>query len=256
VGMFQEYLPKYGILLPENPNVLNIGCGNSVTWNYLALTFYLASQGLGMPNYVGVDVEEAAFADAKKALNGLVQFVSGDAQHLTDFVTGRYELVVVEHPNLTTSPEGPRIWRRVFEETAEVLNEDGGLILTSFWLNDHIPAQVALERARFRVLFSGRNKYPGKTFDRAANDEALAFDKYVLIAKKGSSRRETESTGSSREGHSPQGDIGRWPKAKGARRKQVSVGCSSCREPCALCLAPQAREQPSQLHRKRGPNVQ
>jgi hypothetical protein len=194
VRMFQEYLPKYGILLPENPNVLNIGCGNSVTWNYLALTLYLASQGLGMPNYVGVDVEEAAFADAKKALNGLVQFVSGDAQHLTDFMTGRYELVVVEHPNLTTSPKGPRIWRRIFEETSEVLHEDGGLILTSFWLNDHIPAQVALERAQFRVLFSGRNKYPGKIFDRATNDEALAYDKYVLIAKKESSPEGLEQT--------------------------------------------------------------
>ena len=187
VMMLEEYLLPYGIRLPENPNVLNIGCGNSVTWNYLALTFYLAGQGLGAPNYVGVDVEEAAFADAKKALDGLVHFVCGDAQHLTDFVRGRYELIVVEHPNLTTSPQGPKIWRRIFEEAAKVLDDDGGVILTSFWLNDHIPAQVALERARFCVLFSGRNKYPGKTFDRAANGERLAFDKYVLVAKKGSS---------------------------------------------------------------------
>jgi hypothetical protein len=194
VRMFEEYLPRYGILLPENPNVLNIGCGNSVTWNYLALTFYLASQGLGMPRYVGIDVEEAAFADAKKALKGLVQFVSGDAQHLTDFVTGRYELIVVEHPNLTTSPKGPRIWRRIFEETATVLDDKGGLILTSFWLNDHIPAQLALERAGFHVLFSGRNKYAGKTFDRAANDEELAYDKYVLLAKKGGLGRKPEQT--------------------------------------------------------------
>jgi SAM-dependent methyltransferase len=192
--MFEEYLPQYGILLPENPNVLNIGCGNSVTWNYLALTIYLASQGLGMPHYVGIDVEEAAFENAKKALNGLVQFVSGDAQHLTEFVTGRYELIVVEHPNLTTSPKGPRMWRRIFEETAEVLDDKGGLILTSFWLNDHIPAQLALERAGFRVLFSGRNKYAGKIFDRAANDEELAYDKYVLLARKGGLGRKPEQT--------------------------------------------------------------
>ncbi|MEJ2723237.1 MAG: class I SAM-dependent methyltransferase [Deltaproteobacteria bacterium] len=187
VMMLKEYLLPYGIRLTENPNILNIGCGNSVTWNYLALTFYLADLDLGKPNYTGIDVEEAAFDEAKKALEGLVHFVRGDAQHLMDLVTGPYELIVVEHPNLTTSRQGPKIWRRIFEETAKVLDDDGGLILTSFWLNDHIPAQVALGRAGFRVLFSGRNKYPGKTFDRAQNGERLAFDKYVLIAKKGNS---------------------------------------------------------------------
>jgi hypothetical protein len=184
VMMLKEYLPKYGITLPENPHVLNIGCGNSVKWNYLAVTFYLASQGLGMPHYVGLDIQEDAFADAKKALDGLVHFVSGDARQLTDLVTGKYQLVVVEHPNLTTSRQGPKTWRKIFEETAEVLDDHGGVILTSFWLNDHLPAQVALERAGFRILFSGRNKYSGKEFDRASNGEALEFDKYVIIAKK------------------------------------------------------------------------
>jgi SAM-dependent methyltransferase len=182
--MLEEYLLPNGIRLPGNPNVLNIGCGNSVTWNYLAVTFYLASRGLGMPHYVGLDRQEEAFADAKKALEGLVYFVKGDAQRLTDLVTGRFELIVVEHPNLTTSPQGPTIWRRIFEQTAKVLDNDGGVILTSFWVNDHIPAQVALERAGFRILFSGRNKYPGKTFDRAGNGETPAFDKYVLVARK------------------------------------------------------------------------
>jgi len=197
VMMLKEYLPKYGITLPENPHVLNIGCGNSVKWNYLAVTFYLASQGLGMPHYVGLDIQEDAFADAKKALDGLVHFVSGDARQLTDLVTGKYQLVVVEHPNLTTSRQGPKTWRKILEETAEVLDDHGGVILTSFWLNDHLPAQVALERAGFRILFSGRNKYSGKEFDRASNGEALEFDKYVIIAKKATAGvgREKETHG-------------------------------------------------------------
>jgi hypothetical protein len=57
-------------------------------------------------------------------------------------------------------------------------------VLTSFWVNDHIPAQVALERSGYRVLFSGTNKYPGRHFDTANNGEPLYIDKYILIAKK------------------------------------------------------------------------
>lgn len=65
-----------------------------------------------------------------------------------------------------------------------LLCEGGGAILTSFWLQDHIPAQVALERAGYRVLFSGRNKFPGKYFDIAENGESLRYHKYIAVAKR------------------------------------------------------------------------
>jgi SAM-dependent methyltransferase len=185
--MLSEYLPKCGITLCENPSVLNVGCGNNVKWNYLGVTLYLANQGLGMPNYVGVDIEEKAFAEAKETLDGLVNFVVGDAQNLTDFLTGAYQLAIFEHPNFTTSPEGPKVWQRVLRETAKLLDMSGVLILTSFWLNDHMPAQVALERVGYDIVYNGRNKFPGKKFDTADNGEPLAFDKYIIVAKKGSS---------------------------------------------------------------------
>jgi hypothetical protein len=182
--MLMAYLPECGIQLPQNPNVLNVGCGNSVKWNYLGVTLYLAHQGLGAPHYVGVDLKEEAFADAKKALGSLVTFVACDACKLTDFLAGTYQLAVFEHPNLTTSPDGPKIWGKIFQETAKLLDEDGSLILTSFWLNDHIPAQVALERNQYRILHNGTNRFPGRKFDTASNGESLEHDKFIIIAKK------------------------------------------------------------------------
>jgi SAM-dependent methyltransferase len=186
VKMLSEYLPKCGITLCENPSVLNVGCGNNVKWNYLGVTLYLADQGLGMPNYVGVDMEEEAFAEAKEALDGLVNFVAADAQNLTDFLTGAYQLAIFEHPNLATSPEGPKVWQKILQETAKLLDVNGAIILTSFWLNDHMPAQVAVERAGYDIVYNGRNKYPGKRFDTADNGEPLEFDKYIIVARKGS----------------------------------------------------------------------
>ncbi len=187
VKMLSEYLPKCGITLCENPGVINVGCGNNVKWNYLGVTLYLANQGLGMPNYVGVDMKEEAFAEAKEALDGLVNFVAGDAQNLTDFLTGTYQLAIFEHPNFATSPGGSKVWQKILEETAKLLDVNGAIILTSFWLNDHLPAQVALERTGYDMLFNGRNKFPGKRFDTAANGEPCEFDKYIIVAKRGPS---------------------------------------------------------------------
>jgi len=186
VKMLSEYLPKCNVPLCENPSVLDIGCGNNVKWSYLGVALYLANQGLGVPNYVGVDIKEGAFAEAKETLNGLVSFVVGDAQDLTGFLTGTYQLAIVEHPNLATSPEGPKVWQKIFRETSKLLDVDGAVILTSFWLNDHMPAQVALERAGYDIVFNGKNKFPGKRFDTATNGEPCEFDKYIIVAKKDS----------------------------------------------------------------------
>jgi hypothetical protein len=187
VKILSEYLPKCGVTLCENPGVINVGCGNSVKWNYLGVTLYLANQGLGMPYYVGVDIEEEAFAEAKEALDGLVKFVTGDAQHLTDFLSGTYQLAILEHPNFSTSTEGSKVWQRILQETAKLLDVNGAMILTSFWLNDQMPARVAVERAGYDIVYNGRNKFPGRRFDTAENGEPLAFDKYVIVAKKGAS---------------------------------------------------------------------
>lgn len=180
-----EYLPRYNISLGKNPRILNIGCGKNVTWNFLGVIFYLASQDLGFPDYVGVDVTEEAFEEGKSVLADLVTFVPCDARDLGIHVKGPFHLVIVEHPNLSTSPEGPRVWRKIFQEARELLDEKGVLILTSFWLNDHIPAQIALERCDYRILYSGKNQFPGRQFDTSSSGEPLIMGKYILLARKG-----------------------------------------------------------------------
>ena len=108
VRMLREYLPEGDIPLPQNPRILNIGCGNNVTWNYLGMVLFLAQEGLGAPRYVGVDIKEEAIAHARKKLEGLVDFVVGDARHLTRFLSGPFHLAVFEHPNLKGPESGGR----------------------------------------------------------------------------------------------------------------------------------------------------
>ncbi len=181
--MLQEYLPKGKLSLPRNPRILNIGCGKNVTWNYLGTALFLAEEGLGIPHYVGVDIRGEALVHVRETLEGLADFVVGDARHLSRYLSGTYHLAVFEHPSLSTSRKGPRIWGEIFRETGRLLDRSGGAVLTSFWLNDHIPAQVALERAGFHIAHSGTNQYPGREFDIGSNGESLRFDKFITIAR-------------------------------------------------------------------------
>jgi SAM-dependent methyltransferase len=181
--MLQEYLTGQTVKLPVCPKIINIGCGNNVTWNYLGMSRYLAGRELGLPHYVGVDIKEEAYREAKATLKELVRFLTADARRLSDVMTDRFHLALFEHPDLTASREGPKIWGKIFQETARVLEPGAGVILTSFWLNDHLPAQVALERAGYRILLSRTNKYPGKVFNTDSKGETLQYDKYILIAQ-------------------------------------------------------------------------
>ncbi len=185
--ILNKYLGELGIELPEFPLVLDVGCGNNATWNYLALVGYLGVKGLGVPRYVGVDVAEDAFSKAKEALRGLAQFIVCDARELTRHLDGPFHLILCQHPPLTISRKAPRIWRNIFEEVALLLDPKGCMVLTSFWLNDHIPAQVSVKKAGLEILFSGKNSFAGRVFDQFNNGERLQYDKYILIARKGSS---------------------------------------------------------------------
>ena len=179
-----EYLDRFKIKLPKFPLALDVGCGNAAVWNYLGLVHYLQSRDLGVPHYVAVDKDEKAFQRAKAQLGDLITFLACDARQLDQHIHGRFSLAVSTHPELTTSPEGPRIWREIFSQIAGLLAPRGCLIVTSFWLQDHIPAQVAVGQAGFQILYSGTNRYPGKRFDTASNGEQLQYDKYILIGRR------------------------------------------------------------------------
>lgn len=180
--MLLEYLPRSPIRLSQDPRIINIGCGNRVIWNFLGVCLFLESQGLGLPEYVAVDLSEAHFAEAKEKLSGTATFVVADAQGLSEHVQGDFDLVIIQHPDISVSPESPGKWRNIFREANHLMSNTGGLILTTFWLNDHLPAQLALQHLGFSISDSQPNKYPGKQFDTSSKGEPLVMDKYILLA--------------------------------------------------------------------------
>ncbi len=179
-----EYLGEYSVELPLNPKVLNVGCGRNVVWNFLGTVSFSLQSGLGLPRYLGVDIDKECLIKAKRQLGDSVNLIAADARHMSYLLRTSFQLVIFEHPDFSTSRERPKVWRAIFKETFRILDNNGAVILTSFWVNDHIPAQMALERANFRILYSGSNCFPGKEFDKSDRGEPLVYDKYILIAQK------------------------------------------------------------------------
>lgn len=182
--ILKDYFQEFGLSLPYNPAIINVGCGENVKWNYLGLVLYLSLEGLGRPFYLGVDRNEKALRGAWNSMRGLVHLVVGDAVFLSSMLKNSYDLAIFEHPDISTSPDGARKWRKIFKQTKHILKSGGYLLLTSFWLNDHVPATYNIEREGFSILHNGKNRYPGRQFDRASTGEELIYDKYILIAKR------------------------------------------------------------------------
>ncbi len=184
--IFSEYLPKGNIRLSENPKAVNVGCGSRVVWNFAGFCFFSISRGLGLPRYVGVDIKPEKLSFEKPALNkiGGADLIAADARKLSRYIKEQFDLAIIEHPDFTISPDAPKNWQKVLEEIYKLLTETGGLILTTFWLQDHFPAQVALKRMDFTIFHSGTNKYPGKQFDTSSEGEPLLLDKYIILAAK------------------------------------------------------------------------
>jgi hypothetical protein len=109
--------------------------------------------------------------------------VVADARSLASLLKNRYDLAIFEHPDISTSPERPKVWLEIFNQVSMILKPNASVILTSFWLNDHIPATFNLKKAGYRILYNGKNRYPGKCFDKSSTGELLLYDKYILIAK-------------------------------------------------------------------------
>ncbi len=182
--ILSDYLEGLNILLPYNPAIINIGCGENVKWNYLGTILYITMKDLGRPIYLGVDIDEKGLKKAWKALKRLVDLVVADAELISRMIKNPFDIAIFEHPDISISPYGARKWRNIFFETREILKDGGILILTSFWLNDHIPATYNIEKAGFHILYNGKNRYPGRRFDISSSGEELLYDKYILIARK------------------------------------------------------------------------
>jgi hypothetical protein len=124
---------------------------------------------------VGIDIRERELDEARnrfrRSPNATFDFVRADAANPRGARDpGRtFDAVIFRHQNLYN---GGTLWRRIFSNALERLDERGSLIVTSYFDREHELAIRAFEALGAELVANKRNPesralpFPGKSVDR------------------------------------------------------------------------------------------
>lgn len=123
-----------------SPRLLEIGCGvaeDAGEW-----------PAMGVAEYVGVDLDETAIAQARARWPGLT-FLCADAARLPETAVGRFHAVLIRRPDLFARPEN---WRQVFAALPALLLPQGRILVTLLGAGETAVARRWLKESGLRLV--------------------------------------------------------------------------------------------------------
>jgi chemotaxis methyl-accepting protein methylase len=159
--------------------ILDVACGGCDEAATLSEFFScLRASGADAPTstlLVGTDVRARELDEARERFfaspGRQFEFIAGDASKLDRHrqLREKFDIVFFRHQNLYN---GRSLWRRVFEQGLSRLDDDGLLIITSYFDREHELAIKAFSDLGARLVSNERNSAsrllatPGKSVDR------------------------------------------------------------------------------------------
>jgi len=179
----EEYLRRVDFDPKENPNILDIGCGNNCIGEALPLLKLYKERFNLLARLTCVDRTPQEYAIAQRALGDLARFIPGDAQNIHELVQGEYGLIVVRHPNPDVSTKQKNAWHCILSNSKKVLSPRGLVFMTHMAEVGYVNLFALLHGNGYKVLVSEENPHCGPRLD-VEGSEVQCFDKYVLIGQK------------------------------------------------------------------------
>ncbi len=163
----------------EPVSILDVACGACEEAAVLADFFSQLKSGdrtRPLPvDFVGTDVRERELDHARDRFrptdSQTFEFLPGDASKLSQHrsLREKFDVVFFRHQNLY---HGRTLWQRIFEEGLAKMNEDGLLVITSYFDREHTLALKAFQKLGAEIVTTLRNPHsrelatPGKSVDR------------------------------------------------------------------------------------------
>lgn len=163
--------------------LIDIACGRADEAGVLSRVFGKGAEGLEI---IGADIRDREIGEAgerwtKGALGGETDasFLVHDGTRLDeiDAMDGA-DVAFLRHQNYWN---GREVWERIFEQTTEKLNDDGLLIITSYFDREHELAKKALKEQGLVMVEELRNENSRATGDAAGK----SVDRWVAGFRKG-----------------------------------------------------------------------
>lgn len=190
--MLETYVPQLNYSIPQQPRILNLGCGRCYETLVLNEYFSGKSEGFDSENtfLVGIDInvkeierakQEYTRADFSEKVIKFVEkpnyrFVHGDARNLRELVDGEFDVVVTRHPNVAEIPD---TWHTIFRESNSLMKPQGLFLATSFSDIEHEVLEEQVQKAGYKIALSTQNVYAIPT-----SHKEVSIDRKVLFARK------------------------------------------------------------------------
>lgn len=170
----------------DRTRILNLACGScneaeTLTDFFAKIKKPSQDESLKKVELLGIDVRAREIADAQRRFRSGTdteqniqkdyQFLTGDASKLDSHRTldEHFDVVFMRHQNFYN---GGRVWEEIFEQALAKLKDDGQLVITSYFDDEHQLALNAIQKLGGQLIDSQQNlesrELPtiGKSIDR------------------------------------------------------------------------------------------
>ena len=174
-----ETLRKSALSLPSSATkgsleLLNLACGRADETAVLADVFGGNAESLHM---TGLDIRAREIGEANDrwkqlAENTTTDFLVQDASKLSDLheLSDDFDIAFMRHQNFWN---GDTTWSKIYDQALQRLDEDGLLVITSYFDREHQLALDAIQGLGAELVVTERNEHsrvlhdaPGKSVDR------------------------------------------------------------------------------------------
>lgn len=154
----------------DDLRILNLACGQCDEAG--TLVNFGKSQTGGEVSLIGADIRIREILQARENHTHLpAEFLLEDATKLSQHkaLGEDFNLVLLRHQNYW---HGPELWKKIFEQGLSKVDDNGLLVITSYFDKEHQLALDALQKLGAEVVLTKRNEqsrnlsFPGKSVDK------------------------------------------------------------------------------------------
>lgn len=178
-----ESLTKAGVNIPEQSRLLNLACGRADEAAVLADVF--GKKGIQL---TGLDIRDREISEAqerwKKYLpeNAQAEFLVQDCSKLDDLssLPDDFNIAFMRHQNFWN---GDNTWSQIYDQALHRLNDDGLLVITSYFDREHQLALDAIQNLGAELVLTEQNHQSRRIHDVPAGVQK-SVDRHVAIFRK------------------------------------------------------------------------
>lgn len=181
--LLDESFGKAGIDLPEQSRLLNLACGRADEAAVLADVF--GKKGMEL---TGLDIRNREIGEAqerwKKYLpeNAEAEFLVQDCSKLNELsmLSDDFDVAFMRHQNFWN---GDSTWSKIYDQALHRLDEDGLLVITSYFDREHQLALDAIQGLGAKLVLTEQNHQSRRIHDVPAG-VVKSVDRHVAIFRK------------------------------------------------------------------------